>query len=75
MVGVQVILLKVALDNRPSSGIEHTPFIGQGSESGFVRPYGFWQWKSARPYVITLPTCDLLLAANTMFPSSNSMLI
>ncbi|KAM5441545.1 hypothetical protein MferCBS31731_003225 [Microsporum ferrugineum] len=74
MIAVQVILLKVALDNRPSSGIEHTPFNGQGSESGFVRPYRFWQWKTARPYWIFLVYFTLsLLAIHILLPPvSNS---
>jgi len=55
MVAVQLVLLKVALDNRPSSGgkesVEHTPFSGQ-QDSGFniPRPYNFWRWKSTKPY-------------------------
>ncbi|KAM5505739.1 hypothetical protein McanMca71_000930 [Microsporum canis] len=74
MIAVQVILLKVALDNRPSSGIEHTPFNGQGSESGFVRPYRFWQWKTARPYWTFLVYFTLsLLAIHILLPPvSNS---
>lgn len=54
MICVQLLLLKVALDNRPSpgikNGIEHAPFSGVGNE-GFCRPYDFWQWKSVKPYV------------------------
>jgi hypothetical protein len=52
MIGVQIILLKVALENRPppslKDGIEHAPFSGQ-AHSGFKRPYDFWQWKATRP--------------------------
>jgi hypothetical protein len=52
MIGVQIILLKVALENRPppslKHGIEHAPFSGQ-AHSGFKRPYDFWQWKATRP--------------------------
>ncbi|EYE98495.1 PQ-loop repeat-containing protein [Aspergillus ruber CBS 135680] len=52
-IGVQIVLLKVALDNRPSpgtkSGIEHTPFSNLDA-GGLSRPYEFWQWKNARPY-------------------------
>ncbi|KAL1970775.1 hypothetical protein VTN77DRAFT_2609 [Rasamsonia byssochlamydoides] len=56
MVFVQLLLLKVALDNRPSpgikEGIEHVPFSGhrQESELGFPRPYNFWRWRHERPY-------------------------
>ncbi|EAW24286.1 PQ-loop repeat-containing protein [Aspergillus fischeri NRRL 181] len=53
MIGVQIVLLKVALDNRPSPGaknsVEHVPFSNL-DEKGFARPYEFWQWKSAKPY-------------------------
>jgi hypothetical protein len=56
-IGVQAILLKVALDNRPApgqkSGIEHIPFSG-AEDKGFARPYDFWQWKNARPYVLLI---------------------
>jgi hypothetical protein len=52
MIVVQMTMLKVALDNRPSpgglNGIEHAPFSG-GSDSGFSRPYEFWQWKNTKP--------------------------
>lgn len=55
MIAVQIVLLKVALDNRPSPGVknsvEHVPFSNL-DEKGFVRPYEFWQWKSAKPYVL-----------------------
>lgn len=53
MIAVQMVLLKIALDNRPQSGqkdgIEHTPFAGFGGVTGFSRPYDFWQWKTNRP--------------------------
>lgn len=56
-IGVQLVLLKVALDNRPApgqkSGVEHIPFSG-AERRGFVRPYDFWQWRLARPYVTFL---------------------
>lgn len=56
MIGVQMVLLKVALDNRPSAGardgVEHVPFSNPDNSAGFARPYEFWQWKSAKPYVI-----------------------
>lgn len=51
MIMVQMALLKVALDNRPAAGakngIEHAPF--SGADSGFSRPYDFWQWRSTKP--------------------------
>jgi len=44
MVAVQVVLLKVALDNRP-------PWRGEGPFKGMDegRPWGFWRWKAQRP--------------------------
>ncbi|OAX82805.1 hypothetical protein ACJ72_02842 [Emergomyces africanus] len=57
MIGVQMVLLKVALDNRAPigirEGIEHTPFSGLKAGArgtGFSRPYNFWQWRANRPY-------------------------
>ncbi|KAE8355787.1 hypothetical protein BDV28DRAFT_128376 [Aspergillus coremiiformis] len=54
MIGVQMIMLKVALDNRPAPGVknslEHVPFSSVSKSDGFSRPYDFWQWKSAKPY-------------------------
>ena len=61
MIGVQIVLLKVALDNRPSpgakSGIEHAPFSNL-DEGGFSRPYEFWQWKNAKPCVSLMAVAD-----------------
>lgn len=55
MIAVQMVLLKVALDNRPlagaKNGVEHVPFSNVDSEKTGARPYDFWQWKSAKPYV------------------------
>jgi hypothetical protein len=73
MIAVQVVLLKVALDNRPSPGVknsvEHVPFSNL-DEKGFVRPYEFWQWKSAKPYVLFqyLSTRGLGFDANDFGP-------
>ncbi|KAL4903447.1 hypothetical protein BDW74DRAFT_156407 [Aspergillus multicolor] len=56
-IAVQLVLLKVALDNRPApgqkSGVEHIPFSGH-DDRGFARPYDFWQWKNGRPYWLFL---------------------
>lgn len=68
MILVQSILLKVALDNRPASGmregLEHAPFSAYNQEgilhqllSG-KRPYQFWQWPTARPYVGQSPLVE-----------------
>ncbi|KAL1848410.1 PQ-loop repeat-containing protein 1 [Paecilomyces lecythidis] len=51
MIFVQLLLLKVALDNRPApgikGGIEHAPF-SEHEDSG--RPYNFWKWRNTKPY-------------------------
>lgn len=65
MIFVQTILLKVALDNRPPSGmragLEHAPFSAHHGREGVLqqmlagkRPYQFWQWPTSRPYVLGL---------------------
>ena len=53
---VQLVLLKVALDYRPSpsskGGEAAVPFASaHDGLSGAQRPYNFWQWRSHRPYV------------------------
>ena len=54
MVGVQTILLHVALRGRPPVGAQHSlnlPFAGSlESESYATRPFNFWQWRNRRPY-------------------------
>ncbi|KAK0615909.1 hypothetical protein B0T17DRAFT_360219 [Bombardia bombarda] len=74
MVFIQLILLKVALDHRPSpsskGGEAAVPFAR--AQDGFMerpRPYNFWQWRSPKPYwqfllilFIGLTVCELLLA-------------
>jgi len=75
MIFVQLILLKVALDNRPprgvKDGLEHTPFSGYYGEDEvwFVRPYNFWQWRDSRPYWTTLAYLTFtLFAIHTFIP-------
>ncbi|KAF2220637.1 PQ loop repeat protein, partial [Elsinoe ampelina] len=53
MVGVQTLLLHVALRGRPSlTSSTAKPFDGMdGPEPLFSRrPYNFWQWRSTQPY-------------------------
>jgi len=60
MIVVQLVLLKVALDNKAPTGardgLEHTPFHGYTAEDGLKdllagrRPYDFWQWNNSKPY-------------------------
>lgn len=61
MIFVQLVLLKIALTNRPTpsakDSIEHTPFSGQRQDNtlmGFTRPYNFWRWRNEKPYVTSL---------------------
>ncbi|KAL3478416.1 hypothetical protein BJX99DRAFT_106731 [Aspergillus californicus] len=78
MIGVQLVLLKVALDNRPLSGgkngVEHVPFSGAGEQAAFVRPYNFWQWRNAKPYWMFLAyfTGGLAVVHIFLTPISNS---
>lgn len=57
MVGMQLLLLKIALDHRPGpaskGGDAALPFAGASREGFFEkqRPYQFWQWRSPKPYV------------------------
>ncbi len=54
MIAIQLVLLKVALDHRPSpaskGGDAAVPFAGaKERDFEFPRPYNFWQWRSPRP--------------------------
>lgn len=56
MIAIQLVLLKVALDHRPSpsskGGEASLPFVGsREGELGVSRPYNFWQWRSPKPWV------------------------
>jgi hypothetical protein len=56
MLVVQVVLLHIALENRPSpsskGGEAAQPFAGMNDgELGEIRPYNFWKWRSSKPYV------------------------
>ncbi|KAI9740485.1 MAG: hypothetical protein M1834_005065 [Cirrosporium novae-zelandiae] len=75
MVVVQIVLLKVALDNRPvasvKDGIEHIPFHdSKEGELRIVRPYNFWQWRSSRPYWQFLAYFTLTLSLLQLFVGS-----
>lgn len=56
MVGMQVALLKIALDHRPApsnkggeAGLPFAPPEGVFTQ----RPYNFWQWRSPKPLSLT----------------------
>ena len=69
MIGIQLLLLKIALDHRPlpssRGGEAATPFAG-AKEAIWdrPRPYNFWQWKSPKPYVFFFFFPFLLLRRN-----------
>lgn len=60
MIAVQLVLLKVALDNKAPAGakdgLEHAPFSGYSIEGTLQdvlagkRPLSFWRWPNSRPY-------------------------
>ena len=56
MIVIQIILLKVSLDNRPS-------WRGEGPFAPKVegRPFNFWRWRLQRPYVRFSPSLELKL--------------
>ncbi|ROT39129.1 PQ loop repeat protein [Sodiomyces alkalinus F11] len=75
MIVMQTILLKIALDHRPSpaskGGEAAIPFSGVVNEDpwGSKRPFNFWQWRSPRPYwqfvvyfFLALTALELLLS-------------
>ncbi|KAF2841527.1 hypothetical protein M501DRAFT_950152, partial [Patellaria atrata CBS 101060] len=60
MIGMQSLLLHVALRNRPLSVSTHTPFAGEKAESS-GRLYDFWRWRPVRPYWVFLAYFTLAL--------------
>ncbi|KIV93117.1 hypothetical protein PV10_04356 [Exophiala mesophila] len=60
MIAVQLVLLKVALDNKApigvKDGVAHTPFHEYTAEDGLKdllagrRPFDFWRWSSSKAY-------------------------
>ncbi|CAD6443499.1 2eb1b0fd-69f5-4d67-a225-85da6701a455 [Sclerotinia trifoliorum] len=81
MITMQTMLLKVALDHRPSpsskGGDAAVPFAGhREGDFGGSRPYNFWQWRSPKPYwqfllylFIALIACELILSPAPWFYS------
>ena len=55
MIVVQIVLLKVALDNKAPAMVQHEPFQGYSVQNGLQellhgrRPYNFWRWHNSRP--------------------------
>ncbi|CAK7563448.1 MAG: hypothetical protein SEPTF4163_001317 [Sporothrix epigloea] len=89
MVVVQLVLLKIALDNRPppsaKGGEAAVPFSGAGQSGGGIfanRPFNFWQWRSPKPYwlfliylFVTLLALEVLLGPFASIYSAYSVLI
>ncbi|KAI1006798.1 hypothetical protein K3495_g1417 [Podosphaera aphanis] len=74
MIAIQLMLLKVALDHRPSSssrgGASAVPFaFAKKKAFYFARPHQFWRWRSQKPYwkfllylFIALTALELILS-------------
>lgn len=61
---VQLVLLKVALDGRPSPGATMSqPFAGAQGTTQMNRPFDFWQWRWQRPYWMFLAYYTAVLFA------------
>ncbi|KAH8891301.1 hypothetical protein GQ53DRAFT_649063 [Thozetella sp. PMI_491] len=87
MIIVQLVLLKIALDNRPppstKGGDAAVPFAGaQDGTWEMQRPYNFWQWRSPKPYwqfllylFIGLTMCELIIAPMRSIYPAYSLLV
>jgi solute carrier family 66, member 2 len=73
MIGVQGVLLKVALENRPSrTGVAGgLPF--RDEKQTWKRPGSFWQWRAAKNYYSFLTTFTLSFAVSTALLSPTSL--
>jgi hypothetical protein len=74
-IAVQIVLLHVALANRPAPS--HLPF----PLTATTRPYAFWQWRNTRPYwntvaylALALLVLHLLLSNTALFLPYTDML-
>jgi len=76
MVVVQIVMLHIALQNRPPVGAQHSlnkPFAGaQEGEMPAARPYNFWQWRSRKPYWQFLAAYTALLLVLQIILGSGS---
>ncbi|KAK3714823.1 hypothetical protein LTR37_007558 [Vermiconidia calcicola] len=79
MIFVQFILLHVALLNRAPFGAQHSlnqPFAGSKDGDSYVtRPYGFWQWRSRKPYWSFLAYYTITLIALQFLTGTNGMYV
>lgn len=78
MVLVQILLLHIALNNRPPpTPVSAKPFDGLARGSAFSRrPHNFWQWRPARPYwtflgiyTVTLLVLQVLFSRSVVYTS------
>ncbi|KAK7610819.1 hypothetical protein BKA81DRAFT_385049 [Phyllosticta paracitricarpa] len=82
MVGVQLLLLHVALTHRPSAhAASHKPFASAAVAAPARRPYNFWQWRPTRPYWVflayftgTLLLLHIVISPTSLFPAYTSLL-
>lgn len=78
MIVVQVVLLHIALINRPPFGAQHSlnrPFAeaSAGGDGYVTRPYNFWQWRHRKPYWNSiLAYSGVLLALQSLVGSSQT---
>jgi len=76
---VQVVLLHIALQNRPPFGAQHSlnrPFAAANDGDTYVnRPYNFWQWRSRKPYWQFLAYYTAALAALQMLIGTNPLYV
>lgn len=78
MVGVQLVLLHIALINRPPFGAQHSlnkPFSGGDSDIFSARPFNFWQWRSREPYWQFLMYFTAVLAVLQLLIGSNELYV
>lgn len=61
MIVMQIILLHVALRNRPLSESSRDMSVPFSAAKKDRRPYNFWQWRSARPYWLLIIYFTVLL--------------
>lgn len=77
MVVVQIVLLYVALVNRPAIGAQYSlnqPFVGALEERTLAnRPYDFWQWRSRRPFWQFLAYYTIAVAALQVFIGQHAL--
>nr|POE87414.1 pq-loop repeat-containing protein 1 [Quercus suber] len=76
MIGVQIVVLHVALLHRPPFGAQHSlhkPFEGAGQlDFEVLRPFRFWQWRARQPYWQFLMSYTVVLIVLQLLVGSTS---